>query len=109
MTTPMTEEEFWAALAPLPPPEPVVYRLYYDEQGYPLFYSMEDVPGNYIEIDEATWHNAGLVRVVDGKLIKLKISPIHKLIPGEGGTACHPNNVAIVVSETEPNKKWSLN
>jgi len=65
----MTPEEFWAALAPttsLPVP---IYRLYYDDQGLPLFYSMQEDPGNYIEIDHETYANPPThVRVVDGKL-----------------------------------------
>ena len=49
-----TTENFWAAwVLPQEPPKPAFYRLYHNEQGYLLFYSMEDVPGNYIEIDQA--------------------------------------------------------
>lgn len=107
--TGMTEEEFWAALAPMAPPVPVFFRLYYDEQGYPLFYSMEDLPGNYIEIDADTWHNPGNIQVIDGKIVKIKTAVAHKLIPGSVGTACHPVDVTVVVSENEPNTKWSLN
>jgi hypothetical protein len=104
----MNEQEFWAALAPLPPvPEPS-YRLYYDEHGYPLFYSMEDLPGNYIELDLETWKNPGHVRVVDGKLIKIKTTITHKLKPSQSGTACHPQDVAVVVKETDTHIKWSL-
>jgi hypothetical protein len=106
---PMTEEEFWAALAPLPPQPESSYRLYYDDGGYPLFYSMEDCPGNYIELDLETWKAQGPVRVVDGKLVKIKTAITHKLVPGEAGTSCHPDNVAVVVSDVEPNIKWSLN
>ena len=104
----MNDEEFWAALAPLPAPPAPSYRLYYDEQGWPLFYSMEDLPGNYIEIELETWKNPGHVRVVDGNLIKIKTAVVHKLVPGDNGTPCHPNDVAVVVAETEPNTKWSM-
>ena len=108
MTTPMTEEEFWAALAPQPAPPDPFYRLYYDEQGHPLFYSMEDKPGNYIEIDRETWSNPGHIQVVDGRIVKIKTAVIHKLIPGDTGTACHPLDVSIIVNESQPNIKWIL-
>lgn len=105
----MTEEEFWAALTPLPPSgDSTIYRLYYDDQGYPLFYSMEDIPGNYIDIDSETWHNASIARVVDGKIIRNKGVLVPKLIPTDIGTACYPNDITIVVAETDPHKKWSL-
>jgi len=103
----MTEEEFWAALAPLPTPPALFYRLYYNQQGEPLFYSMVDLPGNYIEVNQEVFGNTN-VRVVDGQLITIKTAVAHKLVPGNVGTCCHPNDVAIVVKENEPNIKWML-
>ena len=50
----MTDEEFWQALRDMPEPRPVDYRIYYNEQGELLFYSMEDVPGTYLTIDAGT-------------------------------------------------------
>jgi len=105
----MTPEEFWAALAPttsLPVP---IYRLYYDDQGLPLFYSMQEDPGNYIEIDHETYANPPThVRVVDGKLKVLTMNPIAKLMPGDYGTPCAVNDVCIVVNHASPHTKWSL-
>jgi hypothetical protein len=105
----MNEAEFWAALAPQPaPPEPS-YRLYYDEQGLPLFYSMEDKPGNYIELDSKTYaESPAHVRIVDGKLVHLKINVVHKLHPGDVGTPCDPTDVTIIVREDQEHIKWSL-
>jgi hypothetical protein len=105
----MNEEEFWAALAPQPAPPPPIYRLYHDELGNPLFYSMEDVPGNYIDIDHETYATSPAhVRVVDGKLIILKTSVVHKLKPGETGVACDHQDICVVVDESHPHTKWSL-
>lgn len=104
----LTEEEFWAALAPVVAPPAPKYRLYYNESGDPLFYSMEDLPGNYIEIDQDTWTNAGHVRVVDGQLVKIKTARVHKLVPSGTGTSCHPNDITVVVDASQTNTKWSL-
>ena len=88
-------------------PNPVFFRLYYNEQGLPVTYSMEDLPGVYIEIDQATYSkNSYHVRVINGKLIHIDyINVYSKLHPGDSGTPCHPQDVAIVV-DTEPNIKW---
>lgn len=105
----MNEQEFWAALAPPPaPPEPV-YRLYYDELGDPLFYSMENLPGNYIDMDQDSYFNTpSNIKVINGKLVILKTSVACKLKPGETGIACDPQDVCVVVSEAHPHTKWSL-
>ena len=91
-----------------PEPKPVFYRLYYNESGMPVCYTMEDLEGNYIDIDAETYvrgsHN---VRVIDGKLIYTETQTSLKLIPGDTGTACHINNVSIVVAPNQPHKKWS--
>jgi hypothetical protein len=90
-----------------PEPKPVFFRLYHDAAGRPLFYSMEDVPGTYIEITQEEYsRNSMNVRVLDGCLLEVRWQTTDKLVPSNTGTPCHPSNVAIVV-ETEPNVKWS--
>jgi hypothetical protein len=106
----MTPEEFWAIWQQGDPEiKPVFYRLYYNDNGEPLFYSMEDLPGNYIEIDHETFARCpSNVRVVDGKLKKINTSTIDKLVPSDYGTCCDPRNICIVVSEEQPHQKWSI-
>jgi len=69
---------------------------------------MEDVPGTYIEIDAATFARSHTnMRVKDGKLVEIAWTTSTKLIPGDTGTPCDPTDVSIVVSEQQPNTKWS--
>ena len=80
-------------------PQKIFYRLYHDDQGQPLFYSMEDLPGRYIEIDAKT-HAEGRydIRVIDGRIKRnLNSSNLpRKLVPDDQGTPCHPDDVMIV-------------
>jgi hypothetical protein len=106
-----TTENFWLALAePVPDPVPVFFRLYYNERGEPVSYSMDDLPGNYIEIDAETYQRSrSNVRVVDGKIVPvIHKRPTSKLKPGATGTTCAPDNVSVVVAEDQPHIKWSL-
>ena len=104
----MTPEQFWSILHSMLEPQPVFYRLYYDDRGLPLFYSMADEPGTYIEIDQATFAcSASNVRVRDGKLVEVTWSTTSKLVPGNSGSPCHPDNVAVIVAESQPHIRWS--
>ena len=104
----MTPEQFWSILHNMPEPLPVSYRLYHDDQGRPLFYSMETVPGTYIEIDQATFaRSASNVRVRDGRLVEITWATTTKLVPGNSGSPCHPDNVAVIVAEDQPHTRWS--
>lgn len=106
----MTPEEFWSILHDVPAQAQPEYRLYHDDQGHPLFYSMEDLPGNYIVIDQKTFNESpSHVRVVDGEIKILGASKKQrKLSPGSTGTACNPRDVCIVVPDTKPNIKWKV-
>ena len=94
-----------------PDPKPIYYRLYYRDDGTPICYSMEELPGNYIELDLDTYRRSpGNVRVVDGKLKEFQ-PKVHvtKLKPtGSLGTPCCPTDISIVVNEIQPHTKWSL-
>jgi hypothetical protein len=105
-----TTDNFWAAWGQqIEATLPIFYRLYHDDQGYPLFYSMEDLPGNYIDIDQETYAlSSSKVRVVNGKLKKNTIAPTGKLIPDTMGIACHPKDICIVVPEDQKHIKWSF-
>lgn len=104
---------FWEAVKNFKPAETkqTEYRLYYNESGEPLFYTTEQLDGNYIVIDEDTYHEGNYhgVRVVDDQLQKLSPVSTVKLTPTSKieGTCCHSNNVAIV-SANKNGQYWKL-
>jgi hypothetical protein len=104
----MNEQEFWAALAQ-PETKPILYRLYHDDNGAPLFFSQEDLPGNYIDITWEEYVNPPKhFRVINGSIELIETSVVNRLYPSEIGTPCHPQDVSIVVQSSEPNIKWSM-
>jgi hypothetical protein len=69
---------------------------------------MEDVPGNYIEIDHETFAaGSPRVRVVDGQLRHIKTNVLAKLVPSSQGQACDPRDVA-VISNDKTTQHWKL-
>jgi len=93
-----------------PEQKSISYRLYYNDQGQPVEYSMNELPGKYIELTaEQFAERDHRVEVKNQQLIK-KINqlPTRKLIPAEHGVPCHCDNVAIVVDLTHPHKKWKI-
>lgn len=105
----MTPEEFWAILHAPVETKPIFYRLYYHADGTPICYSMEDLPGNYIEIDVETYHRGSSnVRVVDGQVKEIKLAGlVKKLIPSDHGISCDPRDICIV-TDSQKNTKWSI-
>jgi hypothetical protein len=105
----MNEEDFWSILQAMPEPKQVFYRLYYDDTGFPIIYSMEDLPGNYIEVDQSTYVLTPFnVKVSDGKLVYIKpVITVKKLQPGMDGTACDPRDICVVVDADQPHTKWT--
>jgi hypothetical protein len=93
----MTPEEFWAILHAEVVEYPIFYRLYYNDLGHPTCYTMEDLPGNYIDIDKDTFaRSPSNVRVRNGKLVDISHNTTSKLVPSEFGTPCDANDVTIV-------------
>jgi hypothetical protein len=104
----VTPDEFWSILHAMPEPAPVFFRLYHDAEGRPITYSMEQLPGTYIDVDAETYARSPMnVRVQDGRLIESKPA-VRRLAHSDTGTPCHPDNVAIVVPQSEPHQRWSM-
>jgi len=106
----MTPDEFWKILHDVPDAATTVRRLYYNELGEPLFYSMEDLPGNYIDIDQETFTRASSkVRVKNGQIVSTATHRVtRKLVPSDTGTACDARDVCVVVDQNLPHSKWTI-
>lgn len=101
-------EDFWKTYT-WPEYVPVFYRLYYNDAGEPVAYSMEDQPGKYIDITPEQFAASDPhVRVRNNQLVKSNAASVRKLIPDDNGTPCAVDNVAIVVDAAQPNQKWKL-
>ena len=104
----MTPEELIKLFQAAPEPQAPFFRLYHDADGVPLFYSMVDEPGTYIEITPEEYHrNVSNVRVRDGQLVEVTCATTTKLVPGNSGSPCHPDNVAVIVAGDQPYIRWS--
>lgn len=106
----MTPEEFWNTLHAMPVPKQVFYRLYYNEDGTPICYTMEDLTGKYIDVSQADYALADYnVCVINEKLIKIVPKrTVQKLSPSTQGTACDPRDVCVIIGEEQPHIKWSI-
>lgn len=105
----MTPDEFWQILHDVPDSKPIYYRLYYDDSGRPICYSMEDLPGNYIEIDQSTYiHSSMWIKVKDGKLQEYRpwLQPA-KLTPSGSGVPCDPCDI-MIVNPANNAQTWSM-
>lgn len=106
----MNWEEFikiWEDSAPKP--KPIFFRLYHDDQGNPLSYSMDEEPGNYIEVDAQTYLRGSFdVKVENGKLIDIpRQVHVSKLKPNDTGSPCDYRDVTVIVNQSKTNIKWA--
>lgn len=84
------------------PPEPVsqIFRLYHDVQGRPLRYSMQDEPGDFIEITKDQYHRASSkVRVRHGQLISTTDLTTRKLRPSPTGQSCSAQDICVITDQ----------
>ena len=83
------------------PPEPVEFRLYYDDNGSIITYTCEKLPGNYLVIDAQVFAECRPdLTVVDGKLVKLVPEVFLSLLAkSDKGTTCASEDVMILVQD----------
>jgi hypothetical protein len=73
------------------------YRLYYNSDGSPKFYSMEDLPGEYIFIDHQTFEQGRYDIVVrHGRILSLSDSGTSRYVQVVRAT---PNSVKCDISD----------
>jgi hypothetical protein len=91
------EDLMWEVKAP----EPVEFRLYYDEKGSIITYTCDKLPGDYIVIDAQVFAECRPdLTVVDGKLVKLVPKVFLSLLAkSDIGTKCASEDVTILVSD----------
>lgn len=106
----ITPEDLSKMFQDLPDPKPVFYRAYYNDDGSLVCYTMEDLPGKYIEIDQETYARGLLnVRIVDGKIVEVVPKQlVKKLQPANHGIPCDPRDVCVIVDELKSHLKWTL-
>lgn len=104
MTSSPTIKPNWLQALDMLEPQPVQqmeYRLYHDDQGQPLFYSMQDLPGRYITVDANTYAQGRYdIRVINGQIKLPTRSRPGKIKPADSGVACHPTNAMIIKSDS---------
>ena len=83
-----------------PVKQKIEFRLYYDADNKPLYYSMEDSEGDYIEITKEEFAECRYDIVIkDGKIKKVSGAPVGKLVPSTVGYGTLQNDVSIVGTE----------
>lgn len=91
------------------PAAAVSYRLYYNEQGSPVCYTMEDLPGQFVEITAKQFARSDShVTVRDGAIHATPAPRPLQLIPAAHGTPCAVHDVSIVVDSQQPHLTWKL-
>lgn len=92
-----TSQLFWEVKAP----EPVEFRLYYDDKGSIITYTCEKLPGDYLVIDAQTFAEGRPdLTVVEGKLVKLVPEVFLSLLTkSTNGAKCAVEDVTILVTD----------
>ena len=87
------------------------YRLYYNSDGTPRFYSMEEHDIPFIEVDLQTFEIGRYdIVVVKGKIKSLTDTVISHLVPVTEPTltskSCDPTDVTIIVDKSQKHILW---
>ena len=104
----MSDEEEYVIVWEAPELVKPEFRLYYDTRGSVLFYTCENLDGDYIVIDALTFAEARPdIKVVDGRIVRTGSSTISsRLHLDTEGTLCEAEDVSII-TETD-GQYWKL-
>jgi hypothetical protein len=83
----------------------VEFRLYHDNGKF-LYYSCEDLEGEYIVVDAETYALGNpLIQIIDGEIVPLTFElELYKLTKSRKGTSCPVEDIAIVVDKSYKGK-----
>lgn len=87
------------------------YRLYYNPDGTPKFYTMEDLPGDYISVDHPTFESGRYDIVVrGGKIHRLGDTGVSRYVqvvrPTTASVATDPSDITLVTTQDHPHIFW---
>jgi len=86
------------------------FRLYYNSDGTVNQYSMEDLPGDWIAVDVATFHaHRHDVRVIKGKIVPLhSVTLTYHLVdtPTDTTIATDPYDILLLVDSDQQHILW---
>lgn len=92
-------------MKPLPPPEPIEYRLHYNDNGDIVLCTMQQHPDNtsYIVVDRETYDNYFKYQIINKKLKKIDRNPDYsvQLKKSDTGVRVVKNNASIILANTE--------
>lgn len=87
------------------------YRLYYNQDGTPRFYSMENVPGDYILVDRPTFECGRYdITVKDGKIQNLSQPTLSRYVivneSTETSISCDPYDITLITTTESEHIFW---
>lgn len=104
-------DSFWQAVSELEPTvsTEIEYRLYYDTNGEPLYYTCEDLPGNYVVVSTEVYAQGRYdCKIIAGQIRYPAQIKYAKLVPGTKGTACYIKDVSIISNTETDSQYWKL-
>ena len=87
------------------------YRLYYNHDGTPKYYSMEELDGQFIYVDQPTFQCCRYdVIVIDGKIRSLSENIVSKYkivdVESETTVCTDSTDISIIVGRTQQHILW---
>lgn len=99
--------QFWQRYQWPAAPKTQIRRLYHDDHGDPVIYSVEDLPGKYIDLTPQQFDaRSHAVKVIDGKLIDISKGTTIKLIPSDHGVACDKRDITVISASDRNIQHW---
>lgn len=87
------------------------YRLYYNSDGTPKFYTMEDLPGEYITVDHETFESGRYdIKIKNKQIVNLSsmLAPRYVIteISSLDSVCCDPDDITLLVTDLDEHILW---